>query len=163
MILNVGGVMHNEGQYLPIDCVMPVPPDFDDTAKFCDLHVKGGVKNAAGAVTISFTADTVMRVPCDRCLEETEISVSAPFQAYLVFDKQNEDDETLLIVENERIDLLELALGAVFLELPAKRLCREDCKGMCQRCGANFNFEKCDCSESVGDPRFQKLSEYKFE
>lgn len=46
----------------------------------------------------------------------------------------------------------ELELGAFFHEfvallLPVKPLCREDCAGLCPRCGADRSRESCDCRE----------------
>ena len=45
-------------------------------------------------------------------------------------------------------------------------LCREDCKGICNRCGANLNHTECSCDRSSPDPRmsviqdlFQKFKE----
>ena len=46
----------------------------------------------------------------------------------------------------------------------ASVLCKEDCKGLCQGCGANLNIEACSCNESANDeeiidPRFAKLKD----
>ena len=46
----------------------------------------------------------------------------------------------------------EIDLGAFFLEwimlaVPVQPLCREDCRGLCPRCGADRNVESCGCEE----------------
>ena len=33
----------------------------------------------------------------------------------------------------------------LMVESPIHALCRPDCKGLCDRCGANLNREKCSC------------------
>ena len=43
-------------------------------------------------------------------------------------------------------------------------ICKEDCKGLCQECGANLNRETCSCSQIANDedeidPRFAKLKD----
>ena len=53
-------------------------------------------------------------------------------------------------------------LGAFFLEvlalaLPVKPLCREDCAGLCPRCGAELNSSACDCVETRSDSPFAAL------
>ena len=48
----------------------------------------------------------------------------------------------LLISANEPIDNEE----DIFLDLPAKFLCKEDCKGICFTCGKNLNEGQCSCS-----------------
>jgi uncharacterized protein len=39
------------------------------------------------------------------------------------------------------------------LALPTRPLCAEDCRGLCDSCGANLNREACDCADTGGDPR----------
>ena len=36
------------------------------------------------------------------------------------------------------------------------KLCRDDCRGLCPRCGANLNDGPCSC-EPEADPRFAAL------
>jgi uncharacterized protein len=47
----------------------------------------------------------------------------------------------------------------VLLSLPARALCRQDCKGLCPRCGRNLNAETCDCEETPSDPRWSALAD----
>ena len=36
----------------------------------------------------------------------------------------------------------------VLLSLPSRTLCKEDCKGLCPRCGQNLNLAPCNCNSS---------------
>ena len=45
------------------------------------------------------------------------------------------------------------------LELPTKVLCKEDCKGLCPKCGKDLNLGSCDCKTKDIDPRWQALSD----
>ena len=47
----------------------------------------------------------------------------------------------------------------VLLSLPARTLCREDCKGLCPRCGRDLNTETCACDPASADPRWSALSD----
>ena len=47
----------------------------------------------------------------------------------------------------------------VLLSLPAKTLCRQDCKGLCPRCGRNLNAEVCICEGAPSDPRWSALAD----
>ena len=54
----------------------------------------------------------------------------------------------------------EIDLGAFFLEwitlaVPVQPLCREDCRGLCPRCGANLNQGACNCTEMAADTRLE--------
>jgi len=47
----------------------------------------------------------------------------------------------------------------VILDLPSKHLCKDDCKGICFKCGKNLNEGECDCETREVDPRLAKLME----
>ncbi len=65
------------------------------------------------------------------------------------------DDEAYPIIE-DRLNLEPMVHDAVVLELPTAPLCREDCRGLCPRCGADRNQEGCDCA-APRDPRWASL------
>ena len=57
----------------------------------------------------------------------------------------------------------EIRLGSVFLELvllalPVMSLCREDCAGLCPRCGANLAASSCSCAAVESDSPFAVLA-----
>ena len=57
----------------------------------------------------------------------------------------------------------EIELGAylrevVALSVPVKPLCREDCRGLCPRCGADRNRESCGCEDTRPDSPFAALA-----
>jgi len=56
------------------------------------------------------------------------------------------------------IDLNEAIRQDTSLAIPMKPLCREDCAGICQKCGQNLNKGSCDCPPQVVDPRWSALS-----
>lgn len=43
------------------------------------------------------------------------------------------------------IDLRSLLRESVALAVPVQPLCREDCRGLCPRCGVDRNLETCEC------------------
>ena len=61
--------------------------------------------------------------------------------------------------EGDRLDLGEVIREQVLLGLPLKPLCREDCQGLCPRCGKNRNAGPCGCTpeEEAGDARLEPL------
>ena len=67
------------------------------------------------------------------------------------------EEEDEYVVEEGVIDLNILVNDAVMLGLPIKRLCSEECKGLCQYCGSNLNLEQCDCRGEDIDPRLEAL------
>ncbi|GMU93368.1 MAG: hypothetical protein AMXMBFR4_24260 [Candidatus Hydrogenedentota bacterium] len=96
---------------------------------------------------------------CDRCLEPAEVpfdvevawtfvSGAAPHPLeQLVDSEQDELDEQMAIpFDGQVIDLLPTAWEEVVLATPLKFLCKEDCAGLCPKCGADLNQGPCRCS-----------------
>ena len=68
------------------------------------------------------------------------------------------------IFDGQELDLVDIIEQTLDFKIPASVLCKEDCKGLCQGCGANLNIEACSCNESANDeeiidPRFAKLKD----
>jgi uncharacterized protein len=78
-------------------------------------------------------------------------------------DESDVDDEVLGIAEyrDDKIDLREVVREQLYLALPMKPLCREDCKGLCPVCGVNRNRETCTCQQEWVDPRRAALKQWK--
>jgi len=47
----------------------------------------------------------------------------------------------------------------VLLALPMRKLCDENCKGICPACGQNRNQSECHCQTSVDNDRWAALKE----
>ncbi len=114
------------------------------------LAVTGGTK-----VTLS--------IPCARCLEPVEYTCELEFDQELdmkVSDAdrvKNLDEQSYLTGYN--LDADQMVGNELTLNLPMKVLCKEDCKGICNRCGANLNVETCDCDTRSLDPRMAVIQD----
>ena len=62
-------------------------------------------------------------------------------------------------LQGYNLDVDQLVRDELLLNLPMKVLCDEDCKGICNRCGANLNHETCDCDRSSLDPRMSVIQD----
>ena len=102
---------------------------------------------------------------CDRCAESYVAGVEDQMMVlYTLSDKIIPPEEEKRFDEIRRIDpgTLEIDISddvrqTLILAVPVKKLCRDDCKGLCPRCGANLNVEACRCTEEAIDPRWEKL------
>ena len=70
-------------------------------------------------------------------------------------------DVGLAEYRDDTIDLGEVVREQLYLALPMKPLCQEDCKGLCPVCGVNRNRETCTCQQEWVDPRMAALKEWK--
>jgi uncharacterized protein len=55
------------------------------------------------------------------------------------------------------IQLDRLAAEVIALGLPVQPVCREDCRGLCPRCGIDRNNESCSCTEVRPESPFAAL------
>lgn len=117
-------------------------------------------------------AQTVLELPCSRCLEPYATPVDARFDLRYQPHSKNtgegereleEDDLTTAFYDNEEIDLGHLLREQFYLSLPMKPLCRDDCRGLCSVCGTNLNRGDCSCAREWEDPRLAVLKTLKKE
>ena len=126
------------------------------------VAVEANVQRIGDDYLAAVTAESVGKFICDRCGAEFQRSVRGEIQALFTFDAEKAmdteaDDVKLLPSMAVEIDIAQDALDALVLAVPQKRLCREECKGLCARCGVNLNEACCLCSDQDIDPRWEKL------
>ena len=132
----------------------------------CTLKRKGDAK-----VEMLGQLQATLALPCDRCLEDYELSLDTRFQ--LVFEKAGDeswqlkdmeckgDDVDTVFLDEPVVDVDDVFRQQIHLALPVKRLCVELCKGICSRCGANLNFGKCHCLVESKESPFSILDNLK--
>jgi uncharacterized protein len=108
------------------------------------VRLKGRFHNRAGVVYLEYSADFELLHICDRCLKEFPKCYSLSFDHIVVPSISNEDNDDYIVADGESIELNEIALTDILLSMPAKVLCREDCKGLCMVCGCDLNEGQCD-------------------
>jgi uncharacterized protein len=104
------------------------------------------------------------RFTCDRCAALFDTVLNPVYQIIYLFGRQPLDngssDVVYLPADADKIDLTNDAHDYAVLIIPMKKLCREDCKGLCFRCGKDLNEGDCGCKEG-SDARWSPLTEYK--
>ena len=100
---------------------------------------------------------------CDRCLEDFTTDLKARYEILYVtenqpVDSQDERAEVQVITpDTNYLDLDEDVRQYLMLSVPAKLLCREDCRGLCPTCGANRNTKPCSHTTERVDSRWEPL------
>lgn len=98
-------------------------------------------------------------LPCVRCMEDAIVKIEQEFDVYEEIGDTDETDEPRLAEEDGMIvlDAAAILWEQFLLALPAKPLCKADCKGLCPKCGAELNDGDCGCNRESGDPRLAVL------
>lgn len=109
-------------------------------------------------------------IKCARCLKEFELVIRDEFEVLYVplremsfkeeVELSLEDMETGFLKE-DLFDVEEVLNERIWLSIPMKPLCKEDCKGLCPYCGKDLNEGDCGCKSEYVDPRFAVLRELK--
>lgn len=99
-------------------------------------------------------------IPCDRCLKE----VAVPFRVELdetvdLSPERQEDGADDSYVEENSIDTDALINHEILIRFPMKTLCREDCKGICLKCGKDLNHGECGCDRVSLDLRMAAIQD----
>lgn len=105
---------------------------------------------------------------CARCVEPVALALNGEFD--LLFRPENADvgggehaitpEETEIgYYQESGLSLEDVVREQVLLSLPGRTLCKEDCKGLCPRCGQNLNLATCSCGDAPADPRWNALAD----
>jgi uncharacterized protein len=93
---------------------------------------------------------------CARCLKEFEQGISLELREIFVQFPHEDSDEYPLDPEGF-LDPHQMMRDAIGVELPFAPVCRQDCRGLCARCGGDLNLGECTCTEPEIDPRWDGL------
>ena len=74
-------------------------------------------------------------------------------------EEREEKEEDSSFVEGDALDVEELVRNELIVQWPIRVLCKDDCKGICSRCGANLNIQTCDCDTTGLDPRMAAIKD----
>jgi len=106
--------------------------------KFCGtIRARAEVSKITNAVNVDLSLSGSMSALCSRCLNEFEI----PLKKKLRLNYQADRDHPTIDLDPEIRE--EIIVG-----YPLKPLCREDCQGLCPKCGKNLNEGGCSCARS---------------
>lgn len=120
------------------------------------VHVQGHLAARLGLV-------------CGRCLEPFGLGIDQALELFYLPhrpDQEDEEEDEVELTERQmvvayyrgpQIDLAEMIREQLHLVIPMKRLCRDDCRGLCPRCGTNRNERSCGCLLEDQDPRLASL------
>ena len=124
------------------------------------VTAEGQVRNTAGVLVMTGSIQTTIHGICDRCATEFDREIEFPLDVVLVTELANEEneDEWVVPLEGDSADLDDIVRTVFVLNLDSKLLCKEDCQGLCCRCGKNLNDGPCSCQKEL-DPRFAALKQ----
>ena len=122
------------------------------------VRLEGWFRRAGGDVVFRGQVRAGVTLNCSRCLAPYHLDVQSPCTRLFrpgplgsgPRDRELDEEELALTpFDGVRIDLAEMAQEQIYLMVPLKPLCREQCQGLCSRCGADRNLAPCGCPETA--------------
>ncbi len=126
------------------------------------LQRKGARVLVEGSIAVTFQFD------CDRCLGRFEMPSELDFK----LDVELADPDGMgrehtcshgemdtMFVDEPIIDVHGILQQQVLLSIPEKKLCAEECRGLCMRCGADLNQGACGCGRQEKITPFSVLKD----
>ncbi|HEV2359043.1 MAG TPA: DUF177 domain-containing protein [bacterium] len=150
----------------------PLPAPGEDVSFVEPVTGELVLTGSAGGVSLRGRVRTVASCVCGACLRRFPLPIAADVTEQ--FGPRSEAPEPdapvrelvpgdfLVPVEaGDMIDVTEVVRQHVVLALPLAPRCREDCPGLCPRCGADLNDGPCDCEPHDLDPRLDALRRWR--
>lgn len=162
---------------LPLDVAVSAEelrlPEAAEVAFPVPVRVLGRLARVAEQVYFQGMVAGTMTTPCSRCVEATTHAFEAEMRVMFLppsaADSEEdpeaaglEDEPDVYVHDGMKLDLVPPVYDQVVLAFPVQPLCRPDCAGLCQACGANRNEVSCACRAESGDPRFALLKNLSF-
>ena len=159
MLLDVKPILRDPSTRLPFRFSMDLS-DLEFSGRYPvsrEVTVEGEAYSSADVLHLDLTARTTLDAVCDRCGKAFSQDKEVPYSCMLAQELQDEDNDEIVLLEQDKVDVGELARTAFILGMDTKTLCSEDCKGLCPRCGADLNLGPCSCGKET-DPRLAVLA-----
>lgn len=111
------------------------------------------IERSGERVAVRGSVQSRAHLECARCLREFDLPLDVPLVLYAErtgSTSREEQDELergdhMLFHDGRRLDLRESVRESLLLELPITPRCREDCPGLCPKCGAELSQGACGC------------------
>jgi len=96
------------------------------------LLIEGDINYADEDFVLEARVEGVKVFSCSRCLER----IAVPFEKNVILD---------FVFDRSTVNVLPELSEELRVDSPIHVLCKEDCKGLCSRCGTNLNQGDCHC------------------
>ena len=136
-----------------------------ETPFFGNFIAKISLNKSHNQIILTVNISLNANFDCDRCSSNYNKVLKSKFQMVYFFGKEPVDTDSIntvyLPLDADKIDLKAELRDYAVLSIPMKNLCKEDCLGLCYKCGKNLNEGECDCERTNIDLKWQPLIELK--
>jgi len=163
MLIDLTDIIKNVNGKLDIDKEFSMPDISFLGEQFSfnkDCKLSGNIINNSKALELNVIVKGSASVHCARCGKPLTVDIKFPISETLIREgTEISDAEDVILYTGKEIELDDIIVSSFLMNVPVKYLCREDCKGLCQNCGADLNVGECNCGGAVSGAWQDKLAE----
>lgn len=159
--LNIARLKRSPGDTERFDLLEYLPPLelSGDVISFVEpVNARLSVLNTGKTLAVTGKVSGKLELKCDRCLAPFVCEFEVPLEENYALAKET-PAEDLIYYSGDFLDVAPEVEKSIYLALPMKTLCNEECLGLCHKCGRNLNEGNCGCVDEEIDPRLGVLKE----
>jgi len=168
LVLDVRELGRRPGAMRRVSRTVPAPAELSlggvvGVPEGAAIELAARLESVLDGVLVSGSVSAALAGECVRCLDPVDGEITVDFQELYVYPDRVPDDRGVvdtdeeLMVQGDLIDLEQVIRDSVVLALPQAPVCREDCPGLCPRCGARLADDPGHSHDST-DPRWAALT-----
>lgn len=92
-----------------------------------------------------------LTLECVRCLKDYNHLLEWEITELYAFNRENVEEDDQIFPHNARVDLREIMSDEAQLKIPINPICKPNCQGLCQICGADLNLGDCGHEDILPD------------
>lgn len=126
------------------------------------VHADLKIEYMQGVITVKGRVTGDYHAQCGRCLKDIKDKFDINIDDSFVHMSGDGQDTDGYLYEGGHIDLTVPLIDNILLSFPGVMLCKDDCKGLCEVCGADLNETQCSCEKQDQDIdiRMEKLKDF---
>lgn len=163
MIIDVSSILKEFGGSISVSGEIP----FADTDFLGELYhfdkgvkISGSISNNGKSLAFKADCSGVMSTKCARCMKDIDVAINFEVDEFLAQDDGTvSEDSDIILFDGYTVDIDDIVMNSFLMNISGKYLCKEDCKGLCSKCGADLNEGDCGCDHDDIDPRWAALAD----
>ena len=124
-----------------------------------EVTVDAEIESVVEGLLVTGQVSARAKLECVRCLRVVDHELRVDVRELFALDPREAEDDGYAVLPDDRLPLDVMTRDAIVLAFPAAPLCRPDCAGLCQQCGADRNLTDCGHQSGPIDPRWAALAE----
>jgi uncharacterized protein len=159
MKVQISDIVSGKDRSKKIDYEFEIPTinfEGDEIKSIGSCEVVGTISAGKDILLVNAKIKANLEMVCSRCLDTFIYPIDIDIEERFTTNRNSEDDEAIVVMDDV-LDITEIVETSIISTLPIKRVCKNDCEGLCQECGCNLNHDSCSCQKEDVDIRFEAL------